>query len=164
MIHSCGGSKDWMTSPATKWCFKNTWHVLHMIWNMSCPSAPPVIRDWIQTASGWNRWGRMEMEPSTGTSMVLVCTKRSRSRGKQRRAGRWPLFSAQSTKRYCQVTGSVCVLCREHVLSVWLYLDMFLQVCFNYSSLSLLITLVKKAIISERSFPHVVVPTVNPLN
>lgn len=118
--------------------------VLHMIWNMSCPSAPPAIRDWTQTASGWNRWGRMEMEPSTGTSMVLVCTKRSRSRGKQRRAGRWPLFSAQSTKKYCQVTGSVCVVWLKHMLSVWLYFDMFLQVCFNYSSLSLLITLVKK--------------------
>lgn len=45
-------------------------------------------RGWIQIAWELNHWGRMEMEPSTGTSMALVCTKRSRSRGTQTRTGK----------------------------------------------------------------------------
>lgn len=56
------------------------------------PSVPPVTRAWIRTASGWNRWGRTETEPSTGTSTVLACTRRSHSGGKWRGTGRWPLF------------------------------------------------------------------------
>lgn len=47
-----------------------------------------ATRDWIQIAWGLNHWGRMEMEPSTGTSMALVCIKRSRSRGTQTRTGK----------------------------------------------------------------------------
>lgn len=31
----------------------------------------------MQTAWGWNLWGKMEMEPSTGTFMALGCTKKS---------------------------------------------------------------------------------------
>lgn len=47
-----------------------------------------TTRDWIQTAWELSHWGRMEMEPSTGTSMELVCTKKSLSSGMQRRIGK----------------------------------------------------------------------------
>lgn len=76
---------------------------LHTIW--SCNVHPHCLhRDWTQTAWEWSHWDRMEMEPSTGTSMALVCTKKSQSRGKQRRSGKQPYFCVE------HIVSLVCVV------------------------------------------------------
>lgn len=78
-------------------------HNLRKTMSPSSPT-PASCRAWMLIAWGWNLWGKMEMEPSTGTFMALVCTKKSHFREKKLISGKhyqhWCIF-AQHITHYC---------------------------------------------------------------
>lgn len=94
------------------------------------PSVVPLAtRAWIPTASGWNRWGRMETEPSTGTSTVLACTRRSRSGGKQIGAGRRGGENAETEVLFGWLTSSARVSSADSARTRFYKCDFFTTAC-----------------------------------
>lgn len=91
----------------------------------------------MQTAWGWNLWGKMEMEPSTGTFMVLVCTKKSHFRERK-------FSSGENLQHLCVfVQHNITEYCRG---SFFLWFSCGCANCLTGKSLMFIFSLVNESV------------------